>query len=171
MFFVNKYWNRGFFVHYLEISEEWWLYLTFFDFRIFHYISFIFFFYECTYHYTLKFECIICTARSGDSGGLRLPPSLSMSTFRAQRRPQTSVSRFDTRTLCTQRQQQYVSENGCACSVVCLLFAVVLWDFSGFLSLIRSLQPEQTQRTTANSRHYAARATILTYVLLLALCA
>ena len=37
-----------------------------------------------------------------------------------------SVSRFDTRTLRTQRQQQYVRENGCARSVVCLLFAVVL---------------------------------------------
>ena len=37
-----------------------------------------------------------------------------------------SVSRFDTRTLRTQRQQQYVRENGCARSVVCLLFVVVL---------------------------------------------
>ena len=37
-----------------------------------------------------------------------------------------SVSRFDTRTLRTQRQQQYIRENGCARSVVCLLFAVVL---------------------------------------------
>ena len=37
-----------------------------------------------------------------------------------------SVSRFDTRTLRTQRQQQYVRENGFARSVVCLLFAVVL---------------------------------------------
>ena len=42
-----------------------------------------------------------------------------------------SVSRFDTWTLRTQCQQQYVRENGCARSVVCLLFAVVLWDFSG----------------------------------------
>ena len=37
-----------------------------------------------------------------------------------------SVSRFDTRTLRTQRQQQYVRTNGYTRSVVCLLFAVVL---------------------------------------------
>ena len=69
-----------------------------------------------------------------------------------------SVSRFDRRTLRTQRQQQYVRKNGCARSVVCLLFAVVLWVFSDFLSLTRSLQPEKTQRTTANSRHTTLRA-------------
>ena len=69
-----------------------------------------------------------------------------------------SVSRFDTRTLRTQRQQQYVRENGCGRSVVCLLFTVVLWEFSGFLSLTRSLQPEKTQRTTAYRRHTTLRA-------------
>ena len=36
-----------------------------------------------------------------------------------------SVIRFETRTLHTQRQQQYVRENGCARSVLRLLFAVV----------------------------------------------
>ena len=71
---------------------------------------------------------------------------------------QTSVSRFDTRTLSTQRQQQYVRENGCARSVMCLLFAVVLWDFSNFLPLTRSLQPEKTQKTTAYRRHTTLRA-------------
>ena len=69
-----------------------------------------------------------------------------------------NVSRFDTRTLRTQRQQQYVRENGCVHSVVCLLFAVVLWVISGFLSLTSSLQPEKTQRTTANSRRKTQRA-------------
>ena len=74
------------------------------------------------------------------------------------RRPLVSVSRFDTRKWRTQRQQQYVRENGCERSVECLLFAVVLWVFSVFLSLTRSLQPEKTPRTTANSRHTTLRA-------------
>ena len=41
-------------------------------------------------------------------------------------RRRSSVSRFETGTLHTQRQQQYVRENGCARSAVRLLFAAVL---------------------------------------------
>ena len=84
--------------------------------------------------------------------------NLSRSCLKILCQGQFSVSRFNTRTLRTQRQQQYVRENGCARSVLCLLFAVVLWDFSGFLSLTSSLQPEKTQRITANSRHTTLRA-------------
>ena len=56
-----------------------------------------------------------------------------------------SVSRFDTQTLRTQRQEQYVRENGCACSVV--------WRL-----LVKERKPEKTRRTTANSRHTTLRA-------------
>ena len=68
-----------------------------------------------------------------------------------------SVSRFETGTLHTQLQQQYVRENGCARSVVCAVRSGSL-RFSGFLSLTRSIQPERTQRTPANSRRTALRA-------------
>ena len=47
-----------------------------------------------------------------------------------------SVSRFETGTLHTQRQQQYVRENGCARSAVRLLFAAVLWVLSGWRLLV-----------------------------------
>ena len=56
-----------------------------------------------------------------------------------------SVSRFDTRTLRTQRQQQYVRQNCCARRVVCQLFAVVLWVFSGWRLLVKERKPVKTQ--------------------------
>ena len=57
-----------------------------------------------------------------------------------------SLSRFDTRALRTQCQQQYVRENGCARSVVFLLFAVILWIFSGWRLLVNERKPEKNQR-------------------------
>ena len=70
-----------------------------------------------------------------------------------------SVSRFDTRTLRTQRQQQYVRENRWARSVVCLLFAVVLWVFSLWQGafnqrkLIEPLRTADTLRCARNDSH------------------
>ena len=68
------------------------------------------------------------------------------------------MTRFDTRTLRTQRQQLYVRQDGCARSVVCLLFAVVLWFFSVWRLLVKERKAEKSQRTTANSRHTTLRA-------------
>ena len=78
--------------------------------------------------------------------------------FRTALAPYCSVSRFDTRTLRTQRRQQYIRENGCARSVVCLLYAVVSWVFSGWRLLVKGRKLEKSQRTTANSRHITLRA-------------
>ena len=77
-----------------------------------------------------------------------------------------SVSRFETGTLYTQRQQQYVRENCCARSPVHLLFAAVLRVLSGWRLLVKERKPENLREPLRTAAHYGARATTLTYVLL-----